>query len=157
MGFRGRLAIAIASVGYVGYAPVMPGTFGSLAGVLVFWLLRSSGVLWVNAVAALLALAIGTWAAHVTERALARPDPGIVVIDEVLGMLTTLAFLPASLTVTLVGFLIFRVLDIVKPFPAAALERVPGGYGIMLDDLMAGIYANLALRLVISVQPAWFL
>ncbi len=152
-----RLAIAIASAAYVGFAPAVPGTFGSLAGALIFWVLRSTGVLWIDAVAALLALAIGTWAAHVTERALGRTDPGIVVIDEVLGMLATLAFLPASLPTTLAGFLLFRVFDIAKPFPAATLERVPGGYGIMLDDLMAGIYANLALRLLISVQPGWFL
>lgn len=151
-----RLAIAIASVGYVGFAPAVPGTFGSLVGVFIFWLLRSSGVLWVDAGAALLTLAVGTWAAHATERALQRTDPGVVVIDEVLGMLVTLAFLPASITVTIVGFLLFRIFDVVKPFPAASLERVPGGYGIMLDDVMAGIYANLALRLLVGVEPGWF-
>lgn len=152
-----RLAVAIASVGYVGFAPVVPGTFGSLAGLVIFWLLRSTGVIWLDALAALIAFGVGTWAAHATERALGRTDPGVVVIDEVVGMLITLAFLPTSIGVIVVGFLLFRILDVVKPFPAASLEHAPGGYGIMLDDVMAGLYANMVLRLLIAIQPEWFL
>lgn len=152
-----RVALLIASAGFVGFAPVASGTFGSLAGLALFWLLRSTGLLWLDVLAAVLAFALGTWAAHATERALARPDPGIVVIDEVAGMLITLALLPASITISVVGFLLFRLLDVIKPFPADRFERAPGGVGIMLDDVMAGIYANLALRGLIALRPEWFL
>jgi phosphatidylglycerophosphatase A len=151
-----RLAVAIASVGYVGFAPVVPGTFGSLAGVVLFWVLRTTGVIWVDALSAALALVIGTWSAHATERALQLRDPGVVVIDEVVGMVITLSFLPVTVAGTILGFVLFRILDVLKPWPAANLERAPGGFGIMLDDVMAGIYANLGLRLAMAAQPAWF-
>ena len=151
-----RLAVAIASVGYVGFAPVVPGTFGSMAGVVLFWLLRTTGFVWMDVLSAAVALGIGTWSAHVTERALQLRDPGIVVVDEVVGMLITLAFLPVTVAGTIFGFVLFRILDVVKPWPAASLERAPGGFGIMLDDVMAGIYANIGLRLAMAAQPAWF-
>ena len=82
-------------------------------------------------------------------------DPGPVVIDEVLGMLMTLALLPLSLTGVIAGFLLFRVLDVVKPFPAGRLEHAPRGWGIMLDDAMAGVYGHLVLRVCIWAWPAW--
>jgi phosphatidylglycerophosphatase A len=82
-------------------------------------------------------------------------DPGPVVIDEVLGMLLTLAWLPLSLTGVAIGFVLFRVLDVVKPFPARQFEQAPGGWGIMLDDAMAGIYGQLALRLCVWMLPGW--
>jgi phosphatidylglycerophosphatase A len=99
--------------------------------------------------------AIGVWAAHGTEIALGRKDPGIVVIDEVLGMLMTLALLPVSIWGVILGFLFFRALDVVKPFPAAQLEHIHGGMGIMADDAVAGIYAHLLLRLCMWLVPAW--
>jgi phosphatidylglycerophosphatase A len=82
-------------------------------------------------------------------------NPGPVVIDEVLGMLLTLAFIPVGLSGALAGFVLFRIFDVIKPFPADRLERLHGGLGIMADDAMAGIYANLCLRLLIWLVPGW--
>jgi phosphatidylglycerophosphatase A len=98
---------------------------------------------------------IGVWAANGTEAALGRKDPGIVVIDEVLGMLMTLALLPVSLTGILVGFLLFRALDVIKPYPARRFEDLHGGLGIMADDAVAGLYSYLIMRGLIWVMPAW--
>lgn len=142
-----RVALAVASVGGVGYIPFAPGTFGSAAGLAIWWLLPPSTV--VHAVAIVAVFAVGTWSAHVTERHYARTDPGYVVIDEVVGLLITLFMIPVGWKGALVALLLFRVADIVKPYPANRLERLHGGLGIMADDAMAGVYANLALRLSI--------
>ena len=99
--------------------------------------------------------AVGTWAATHAERYFGTVDPGAVVIDEVLGMLVTLAFIPVGLTGALTGFVLFRVFDVIKPFPANRLETLHGGLGIMADDAAAGVYANLCLRLLIWLLPAW--
>ena len=99
-----------------------------------------------------IALAAGLWSAGVVERLLGK-DPGPVVIDEVLGMLVTLAFLDVNPIGAVVGFFLFRVLDVVKPFPAGRLEHLHGGAGIMLDDAMAGVYGNLVMRALIALLP----
>jgi phosphatidylglycerophosphatase A len=97
--------------------------------------------------------ALGWWAAGRLARHLGLEDPSVVVIDEVLGMFVTLLGLPFDPVVAFVGFLLFRVFDIVKPYPAAALEHLPGGLGIMADDVAAGVYANLLLRVGFLVWP----
>ena len=86
---------------------------------------------------------------------LGSTDPGPIVIDEVLGMLITLAWLPLSLTGVLVGFVLFRLYDVVKPYPARRFEDAPGGWGIMLDDAMAGVYGQVTMRLLVWALPAW--
>src|SRR5947208_7827891 len=148
-GPRRVLGLAIATVFGVGYAPIAPGTFGSAAGLLVWWLLPASPV--VQAIAIVAIFAAGSWAGSVAERHFGRSDPGQVVVDEVMGMLITLFLNPVGWAGALVGFLLFRVADIVKPFPANRLERLPGGVGVMADDGMAAVYANLALRLILAV------
>lgn len=100
---------------------------------------------------------VGIWAASRVAHEIGKTDPGVVVIDEVVGMLVTLALLPVSPFGVLVGFLLFRVFDIVKPFPAAQSEHLPGGLGIMTDDVIAGVYAHLALRGLAWLWPAWIL
>ena len=149
------LAIAIATAGYCGYVPVAPGTAGSVAGLLVFVLVRMAGGGWIEAAAIVVAFAAGTWAAGVAEPHFGRPDPGPVVVDEVMGMLVTLAFLPVSVTGALAGFLVFRVADIVKPWPARRFEQLPGGLGVMADDAMAAVYAHLVVRVACWAFPAW--
>jgi len=149
------LAVFIATFGYVGYFPIAPGTAGSLAALALYALVRWAGTPAVELVTIIAVLAIGIWAATGTERALARKDPGPVVIDEVLGMLITLAFLPLSLWGIAAGFLIFRLFDVIKPFPAGRLEHLPAGLGIMADDAMAGVYAHLVLRIAVMMAPAW--
>ena len=118
------VAVFIASFGYVGFFPIAPGTAGSLAALALFAFIRWIGVPVIELSAIVAVFAIGGWAAHGTEVALARKDPGVVVIDEVLGMLITLALLPLSLTGIALGFLFFRVLDVFKPYPAAQLEHL---------------------------------
>ena len=149
------LAVFIASFGFVGYFPVAPGTAGSLAALVLFAVIKWIGVPAVELSAIVAVFAIGVWAAHGTESALARKDPGVVVIDEVLGMLITLALLPLSLAGIALGFLLFRALDVIKPYPAAQLEHLHGGLGIMADDAVAGLYAHLALRACVWMVPAW--
>jgi phosphatidylglycerophosphatase A len=145
-------ATFVATAAYVGFAPVAPGTFGSMAGLLVYGAVRLSGGPMAESVAIAVALVAGLWSAGVVERLLGK-DPGPVVIDEVLGMLVTLAFLDVNPIGAVVGFFLFRVLDVVKPFPAGRLEHLHGGAGIMLDDAMAGVYGNLIMRALIAMLP----
>jgi phosphatidylglycerophosphatase A len=100
-------------------------------------------------------LIAGVWSADRVERELGK-DPAVVVVDEVAGMLVTIAFLDVSVTGAIVAFLIFRVLDVIKPYPAGRLEHLHGGPGIMLDDVMAGVYGNLAMRALIALFPGVF-
>ena len=152
-----RLAVFVATCGYVGYAPVAPGTFGSAAGLVVFALVRSTGSGFVE-VAVIVALFIaGVWSGTEAEHHFGRVDPGPIVLDEVVGMLITLALLPVTVTGALVGFLLFRVLDVVKPWPSGRFERLPGGLGVMADDGMAALYGNLLLRVLLALAPAGWL
>ena len=146
-GSRLRVGLAIATVLGVGYAPVAPGTFGSAAGLLVWWLLPASPV--VQGVAIVAIFAAGSWGGSVAERHFGRTDPGQVVIDEVMGMLITLFLNPVGWMGALAGFLLFRVFDVIKPYPADRLEALHGGVGVMADDAMAAVYANLVLRAVL--------
>jgi phosphatidylglycerophosphatase A len=135
-----------------GYSPFAPGTAGSLVGLLLFLPLARLG--WPVQLAATAALtALGTLAAGRVARRLGIEDPGLVVVDEVAGQWITLLALPLTPVTAGAGFLLFRVMDIVKPWPARDLERLPGGIGIMADDVAAGIYAHLLLRVGLAVWP----
>ena len=150
-----RLAVFLATVAYCGYFSIAPGTVGSAAGLVVYllvWWTRSP-LVEIGLIA--VTFAVGTWAATHAERYFGTVDPGQVVIDEVLGMLVTLAFIPVGWSGALAGFFLFRVFDVIKPYPANRLEKLHGGFGIMADDAMAGIYANLTLRLLIWLLPNW--
>lgn len=138
------IALAVATTLGVGYIPFAPGTFGSAAGLVVWACLGSSAA--AQGVAIVIIFAVGSWSGGVAERHFGRTDPGQVVIDEVMGMLITLFLNPVGWRGAAAAFLLFRLADIVKPYPANRLERLPGGIGVMADDGMAGIYANLALR-----------
>jgi phosphatidylglycerophosphatase A len=145
------LALAIATCG-VGYLPLIPGTYGSLVGVGIFLLLSRTAA---GLVVAIIAFTVaGIWAASRTEELAGRKDPGKVVVDEVAGQL--IATLPLALVgqwsipAVIVSFILFRFFDIVKPYPASRFERLEGGYGIMCDDLVAGVYAALFVSIFIS-------
>ena len=141
-----RLAVAIATWFGCGYFPWGPGTIGALAGLLIAMALHfclGAGRLALLA-ATLVLLAPAIWASTNAARIVAKSDPGIVVVDEVLGQWTTL--LGAAVfnwKALLAGFILFRVFDIWKPWPVWWAERLPGGSGIMADDLFAGVYAAL--------------
>ncbi len=144
-----RLALWCATAGYAGYSPIAPGTVGSIVGLAAYALVRVADSAVVETVAIAVVAAVGVWASGIAERHFGGIDPGPVVIDEVLGMLVTLAYVPVTWTGALAGFLLFRVFDIIKPFPSGRLERLSGGLGVMADDAMAAVYAHVALRGVI--------
>jgi len=152
-----RLGLFIATFGYIGYAPLAPGTFGSAAGLAVFFAVRSTGSVAVELLVIVALFAIGIWSGTVAEHHFGGVDPGPIVIDEVLGMLVTLALLPVTPTGALVGFLVFRILDVIKPWPSARFEHLPGGLGVMADDGMAAIYGNLVMRGLIALAPPGWL
>jgi len=137
----------IATGAYSGYLPVAPGTWGSAAGVLL-WLLASrlEAVSYYSVIGVL--FVIGTFSAGAAEKIADQPDPGIVVIDEIVGQLIALSLAPKHPAAVLAAFVLFRFFDILKPFPAGWIDRhLHGGLGIMLDDVVAGLYALLALHL----------
>ena len=148
-----RLGVFVATGAFVGYAPVAPGTFGSALGLAVLFVVRHSLSPSAEGVTLVLLAGIGVWSASEAERHFGRTDPGYIVIDEVVGMLVTLAFLPVNAVGILVAFLLFRLFDVVKPWPARRFERLHGGLGVMLDDVMAGIYAHLVMWGIVRLLP----
>ena len=143
------LAVFVASAGYVGYVPIAPGTAGSAVGLALLFAIRLSGSPLIEVGGIVLTVVVGIWASTVAERHAGREDPGLVVIDEVAGMLLTMLWVPLSWATAVVGFLAFRLFDIVKPFPARDAERLHGGLGIMTDDLVAAVYAAVTVRLFV--------
>lgn len=153
-----RLALLVCTVCGVGYSPVAPGTAGSAAGLVFYVLFRWLGLSPLSEGVAIVAIfVVGAWSGTLAEKHFGTTDPGAGVIDEVAGMLVTLYMLPATVTVAAAGFFVFRVLDVVKPFPARQFEALHGGWGMMADDVMAAIYGNLILRAAIHVAPIFFL
>ncbi|HSD19778.1 MAG TPA: phosphatidylglycerophosphatase A [Anaeromyxobacter sp.] len=139
--------VLLAAWGPCGYAPVAPGTFGTLGAIPVYWALSSlSPGLYLVTVAALAAL--GAYAAQRAGAYWGIADASPIVIDEVVGYLVTVALVPFSWPAALVGFLLFRVFDVLKPWPASALDRVKNGFGVVMDDVAAGAFAWIGLQLV---------
>lgn len=138
-----RLGVAAASAGGLGRFPVAPGTVGSAAGIGVYLLLPPAAA--GQAMAILGVLLVGLWASCTVASCEAQPDPSYVVIDEVAGMLIGCCGLPRSLPHLGAAFLLFRLFDIGKWFPMKQLERLPGGWGVMADDVAAGCLTWLVL------------
>lgn len=136
-----------------GLAPFAPGTFGTLAAVPLYWLMQPFSVATYLALTAAIA-GVGIWVAGRTARDFGVHDHGSIVCDEIAGYLVAMTFAPAGWGYMLAGFLLFRLFDIAKPFPLRWLERLPGGFGIMTDDLGAGVYAAAALHLGIYIYGA---
>lgn len=135
-----------------GLSPFAPGTAGSAVGLLLFWPLHGLS-LTVQIAATMIVFLVGVPAASAVARRLGIEDPGVVVIDEIVGMWVTLLGLPFTPAVAGLGFLLFRAMDVLKPYPARDLEALPGGWGIMWDDVMAGVYAQLLLRVALLAWP----
>jgi len=137
----------------IGYFPLAPGTMGALAALIIYWIAPQPG----NASFFLIIIAlmlVGIYSASITERELiARlgaergTDPKIVIIDEIIGMLVALIAIPKTTKFLILAFILFRIFDIVKPFPARRIEKLPAGWGIVFDDVIAGIYANLLIQI----------
>jgi phosphatidylglycerophosphatase A len=136
----------IASAGFAGYCPIAPGTAGSLVGLVIWWFGADLNI-WLQLSFIVTLFFLGVWAATLAEKDWGH-DAGKIVIDEVLGMWVTLWLVPKSLWLFAAGFLLFRVFDIIKPLGARQSQKLPGGWGVMVDDLLAGVYANLVLQFV---------
>jgi phosphatidylglycerophosphatase A len=150
-----RLAVFVCTFGYIGYFPVAPGTVGSAAGLVLYAVLR-----WlelppsIDGTVIALLFGIGVWSGTHAERYFGSTDPGPGVIDEVVGMLITLFMLPETWGIIIAGFFVFRVLDVIKPYPARRFESFHGGMGMMADDVMSAVYANLVLRILLWIAPS---
>jgi len=147
-----RLALVVATVGGVGYSPVAPGTAGSLVAVAILWLAPFSrfGLIAYFIVVTL----VGVWAAHRAEGLIGGKDPGAIVIDEVAGMTLSVLALPLTPAVLVIAFVLFRVFDVVKPPPARGSQSLRGGVGVVVDDLIAGLY-TLAVVGVLRGVLGW--
>ena len=145
----GRFYTLVATGLGSGYSPVAPGTAGSVVGLVLFWPLARTGPA-IQAAAILGVFFLGVVASAHLARRVGRKDPGLAVIDEVAGMWITLAWLEPGPLLWATGFFAFRAMDVLKPWPARSLEALPGGWGIMVDDVVAGLYAHLLLRVGIA-------
>ncbi len=144
-----KIALFIAQGAYSGRAPIAPGTAGTVVGVLLYLLMKDLCPLAYSAVCAAV-IAVGTWAAGRVDRMFGTKDNSTIVIDEIAGYLVAMLMVPGTWLSITAAFFLFRLFDIVKPFPLRRLEEVPGGPGVMLDDIGAGVYTNVVL------QVAWF-
>ena len=151
MTLRKKTILFLSSGCLLGNMPFAPGSFGTLAGLPICWLLSRIDA-WISFFLIALTVPFAVWIAGEAERILEKKDPGAIVIDEIVGMALTLAGLPFNATTAGLGFVLFRVLDITKPFPIRFLERrFKGGTGIVLDDMAAGIIANITLRIILQL------
>lgn len=137
----------------IGYFPIAPGTMGALAILILYWIMPPISTLELLIIIFVLTI-VGIYSATLTEEEVKQKlgsekgvDPKIVIIDEIIGMLITLVAIPKTTKYVIAAFLLFRVFDIVKPYPIRKIEKLPTGWGIVFDDVMAGIYANLLLQL----------
>lgn len=152
MKFKDTAVMLLATGCYLGKVPFAPGTFGSLLGLLLCFLLSD---IHIGSAVFITVLFIGgaTWISHTAAEILNKEDPGCIVIDEIAGMMVTLIGLPFNLSTAVAGFVVFRLLDILKPPPIRAIERqLPGGIGIVMDDVVAGMMGNIILRISILLM-----
>jgi phosphatidylglycerophosphatase A len=149
-----KICANIATFLGVGKAPKAPGTFGTLAAIPLAFLLMWMGPFYTMGFI-LLFTPVAIWACEIHQKKLGVEDPQEIVIDEVVGFLITMTWLPMTWQAYLAGFLLFRLLDITKPFPIGYLDKkVPGGLGVMADDIAAGMIANLLLQIVLT-KTSW--
>ena len=148
MNLREKGVLFLSSGGFIGNIPFAPGTFGSLLGLPVCFLLSRVN-LWISVLFLVIFVALAIWVCNKAEQLIQEKDPGCIVIDEICGMMLSLTGIPFNPISAAAGFVIFRLLDIFKPFPIRAIEKkFTGGTGIVLDDIAAGTISNIILRIV---------
>jgi phosphatidylglycerophosphatase A len=151
-----KLIVALATGLYSGKIPFAPGTWGSAFALIPWYFCRGLSLANYLIVMAVL-FVVGFLTAGSAEKILDRPDPGAIVIDEIMGMFVTLTLAPNHPVAWLLGFILFRIFDVLKPFPVSWLDtHLHGGIGIMMDDVMAGIYALVCLQLIWLVVGKFF-
>ena len=134
---------------FTGYVPIASGTAGALLGLAIYAIPGLENPWWLFGVS-IVGFLLGVWTSGAMEQALGH-DPHEVTIDEVVGMWVSLLLLPKSWLIAIVAFLLFRFFDIIKPFPARRFDRLKGGFGIMMDDVVAGVYTNIVLQIAVRV------
>jgi len=145
--FFGKTALLLSCWFGAGLMPKAPGTFGTLVALPLVMVMNYIGGFY-GTLFLMIFIPIAIWSSGLTQRLMGQDDPSEVVIDEVAGFLCTLFLLPSSWLILFLGFVLFRFFDILKPVPIGMLEKkIPGGAGIVIDDLVAGVYANLCLRI----------
>jgi len=143
-----KTIVFAATWGLIGFSPIAPGTMGSIAALPLCLMISLMDPPW-NMICLVTLISVSIWIAHGAEKVIGQRDPGLVVIDEVCGMAVALFALPFIPIFIIGGFVLFRVFDILKPFPIRWLDKnVKGGLGIILDDIIAGVFANLVLRCI---------
>lgn len=131
---------------YVGYLPAVPGTFASLAALFLFYLIKDN--IFIYALSIIISISLGLLVSSEAEKLFKRKDAKCIVIDEVAGMLLSVAFMPYDFKLAVIAFFLFRILDTLKPYPADNLQNLKGGLGVMSDDIVAGVYTNIILQVV---------
>ena len=144
---KNSIAKIIATFFYVGLMPIGPGTFGTLAAIPLFYALSFTPIYLYLGITVVIIL-ISVWASTIAEEIFQKRDPGQVVADEVCGLLVTMILVPPTITNIFFGFLLFRLFDIAKPYPVRKFEKLPGGWGIVIDDVAAGVYACISLHIL---------
>lgn len=142
------IAKLIATFLYVGHLPYAPGTFGTLAAVPLFYLISGLPV-YLYLLITLVVIGVSVWASTIAEGIYDKTDPGQIVADEVSGYLVTMILIPPTVTNIVIGFFLFRLFDIIKPPPVRSFERLPGGWGVVIDDVAAGVYACVCLHVIV--------
>lgn len=145
-------ALALATVAFVGFVPLAPGTAGSIVGVVLVWVLKTIPLPLYGLVT--LCLGIGAWwACDMSSQIFKKADPPQIVIDEIVGFMVTMIAIPVTGYWLVLGFLVFRFFDVVKPFPISWInDRLKNGCGILLDDVMAGVFGNIVLQLALRAK-----
>lgn len=147
---KDKIVKAIATFFYVGYLPFMPGTWGSLAGVAVYFLVRHSTVLYLTVFVLLVFL--GFYTAGKAETIFGKKDDKRIIIDEICGILLLYLLIPGEVACLVAGFILFRAFDILKPYPIKRLEKFSGSFGIMIDDIIAALYSFVAITLFFMIR-----
>lgn len=141
---------AIASGLGVGYTPLIPGTVATLEGILLFFLMERMEISFPIRLLFLgLLFILGVRISTIIEQSCGEKDPHLIIIDEIVGTLVVLYFVPISITTLIATFILFRLFDMLKPFPAQTLQEIKGGIGVMMDDVVAGLYTLLILKVAL--------
>ena len=136
----------------VGFSPIVPGTMGTLVAIPIYYFLSSILFSPLYELTLFAFFFFSIWTAGQAERYWGKKDDRRIVIDEIMGFLVTMLWVPKTPFFIVAGFILFRLFDILKPFPIRRLERLKAGFGVVLDDVLAGVYANIVLKLL----SAWF-
>lgn len=145
-----HLITVLATGCYIGYTPKAPGTAGSILGLCIIWgLADTSSLLYILLTVFLLIL--GIWVSGRAEVYFGH-DGGQIVIDEIIGVMVTFIWIPLNVYTLIIGFILFRIMDIVKPFPANRAQKLPGGVGVVADDVIAAVYAHILLQGILIIM-----